>query len=75
MPLNLGDWRLVTLESGAEHVHAGGGYNERREECRAACEALGIASLRDAEDFEGLPRAARTAACATSSARTRAWTR
>jgi galactokinase len=55
VPLNLGDWTLVTLESGAEHVHAGSGYNERRAECRAACEALGIKSLRDAEDFEGLP--------------------
>jgi galactokinase len=55
VPLNLGDWTLVTLESGAEHEHAGGGYNERRAECRAACEALGIESLRDAEEFEGLP--------------------
>ena len=55
IPLNLGDWTLVTLASGAEHEHAGGGYNERRAECRAACEALGIESLRDAEDFERLP--------------------
>jgi galactokinase len=55
VPLNLGDWTLVTLDSGAEHEHAGGGYNERRAECRAACEALGIDSLRDAEEFEGLP--------------------
>jgi galactokinase len=55
VPLDLGDWQLVTLESGAEHEHAGGGYNERRAECRAACEALGIESLRDADDFEGLP--------------------
>jgi galactokinase len=29
-------------------VHAGSGYNDRRAECRAAAEALGIASLRDA---------------------------
>ena len=42
VPLDLGDWRLVTLESGAEHSHAESGYNERRAECRAACEALGI---------------------------------
>jgi galactokinase len=52
VPLNLGDWTLVTLESGAEHEHAGGGYNERREECRAACEALGIESLRDAREAD-----------------------
>jgi galactokinase len=57
VPLELGDWRLVTLDSGAEHVHAGSGYNERRAECDAACEALGITSLRDAheEDIERLP--------------------
>ena len=48
VPLDLGDWQLVTLDSGASHEHAAGGYNERRAECRAACEALGVASLRDA---------------------------
>jgi len=48
VPLDLGDWRLVTVDSGATHTHAGSGYNERRAECRAACEALGIGSLRDA---------------------------
>ena len=55
VPLELGDWRLVTLDSGASHEHAGGGYNERRAECAAACEALGVASLRDATSAEGLP--------------------
>ena len=49
VPLDLGDWRLVTLDSGAEHVHAAGGYNERRAECRAACEALGIEQLSEAD--------------------------
>ncbi len=34
---------------------AGSGYNERREECREACRALGIDSLRDATSAEGLP--------------------
>ena len=52
-PLDLGDWQLVTVDSGATHTHAGSGYNERRAECRAACEALGIDSLRDAT-LEGL---------------------
>ena len=57
MPLELGDWRLVTLESGAEHEHAQGGYNERRAECRAACEALGVEHLSaaDPEAAERLP--------------------
>ena len=49
VPLELGDWRLVTLESGAEHRHADGGYNERRRECRAACAALGIDDLSAAD--------------------------
>jgi galactokinase len=55
VPLALGEWRLVTLDSGAAHEHAGGGYNERRAECAAACEALGIASLREAASAAGLP--------------------
>jgi len=55
VPLELGDWRLVTLDSGASHEHAGGGYNERRAECAAACEALGIESLREATSADGLP--------------------
>jgi galactokinase len=46
--LELGGWRLVTLDSGVEHAHAGSGYNDRRRECREACERLGVASLRDA---------------------------
>ena len=56
VPLDLGDWRLVTVDSGATHTHAGSGYNERREECEAASEALGIATLRDAteQDLEKL---------------------
>ena len=55
VPLNLGDWRLVTVESGASHSLAASGYNERRAECEAACAALGIASLRDATEAD-LPR-------------------
>jgi galactokinase len=53
-PLELGDWQLVTLDSGATHSIAASGYNERRAECRAACEALGIDSLRDATDLSAL---------------------
>jgi galactokinase len=55
--LDLGAWRLVTVDSGVEHAHAGSGYNDRRRECREACAALGIGSLRDArvEDAADLP--------------------
>jgi galactokinase len=57
VPLELGDWRLVTVDSGVEHAHAGSGYNDRRRECREACALLGIESLRDArvEDATDLP--------------------
>ncbi|MEA2311952.1 MAG: galactokinase [Solirubrobacteraceae bacterium] len=59
--LELGDWRLVTLDSGATHEHAAGGYNERRAECRAACEALGVETLSEAraDGLGGLPPALR----------------
>ena len=33
-PLDLGDWQLITLDSGAEHSIAASGYNQRRAECR-----------------------------------------
>ncbi|MFZ0044040.1 MAG: galactokinase family protein [Solirubrobacteraceae bacterium] len=64
--LDLGDYSLVTVDSGQRHANAargsdggedGSGYNQRRRECREACERLGIASLRDAtlEMAAGLP--------------------
>jgi len=55
--LSLGDFELVTLDSGEEHTHAGSGYNERRAECAEAAERLGVDSLREAElsDVERLP--------------------
>jgi galactokinase len=57
VPLRLGDWRLVTVDSHERHSLAASGYNERRAECEHACRLLGIASLRDArlEDLERLP--------------------
>ena len=72
--LHLGEFALVTLDSGESHTHAGSGYNERRAECAAACEHLGIASLREAtlEQTEGLPDAAAPRARATSSPTTSA---
>jgi galactokinase len=55
--LELGEFTLITLDSGERHTHAGSGYNERRSECQRACEELGIDSLREArlEDAERLP--------------------
>jgi galactokinase len=57
VPLELGDWQLVTLDSGAQHSHAASGYNERRAECRAAAAALGVehVSAADPEAAERLP--------------------
>jgi galactokinase len=46
--LRLGDFTLVTLDSGEKHTHAGSGYNQRRNECAEACSQLGVTSLRDA---------------------------
>ena len=60
VPLDLGEWALVTLDSGAAHSHAGSGYNERRRETRAACEALGVATLREAQGGDELPEPLRS---------------
>jgi galactokinase len=55
--LELGDFTLVTLDSGERHANARdpcgepdaeAGYNQRRRECARACELLEIESLRDA---------------------------
>ena len=54
VPLALEGHVLATLDSGASHNHSESGYNERRAECRAACERLGVDSLRDAPSAEGL---------------------
>jgi len=48
VPLELGGWRLVVLDSGERHAHASSGYNERRAECAQACDLLGVKSLRQA---------------------------
>jgi galactokinase len=57
VPLDLRDWTLCVLDSGARHEHAHGGYNRRREECRSACALLGIDALREAapRDVARLP--------------------
>jgi len=48
VPLRLDGWRFVLVDTGERHTNASSGYNERRAECRRACELMGIDSLRDA---------------------------
>jgi galactokinase len=48
VPLRLGGWRFVVVDSGERHANASSGYNERRAECEHACKLLGVESLRDA---------------------------
>jgi galactokinase len=38
---------LIVIDSGLAHRHAGGAYAQRRSECAAAAEALGVPQLRD----------------------------
>jgi galactokinase len=57
VPLRIGDWRLVAVQSGEPHSLAESGYNERRSECERARELLELESLRDArpDSIAGLP--------------------
>ena len=75
VPLLLGDWTLVVLDSGERHQLASSGYNQRRAECARACQLLGVPSLRDAEadvgTLEHCPSRCVAARC-TSSPRTSA---
>jgi galactokinase len=41
---------LVVIDSGVRHSHVTGEYRTRREECRRAAAALGVASLRDVDE-------------------------
>jgi galactokinase len=63
--LQLGDWRLVLLDSGQRHELASSGYDERRAECAKACELMGVESLRQAgdEQVSRLPEPLRRRAC------------
>jgi len=51
LPLDRMD--LVVIHSGVSHRNVGGGYNQRRAECEAACRELGISSLRELEEDPG----------------------
>ena len=68
--LELDGYRLVTLDSGERHAHAGSddetaeGYNQRRAECVRAAQALGVPSLREAtlDAVQALPEPLRSRA-------------
>ncbi len=64
VPLRLGGWRFVVVDSGERHANASSGYNERRAQCERACELLGVETLRDASAtaVAGLPRPLRARA-------------
>jgi galactokinase len=51
LPAGLG---LVVIDSGIHHSHAGGEYRTRKAECEAACAALGVRTLREAEAIAGV---------------------
>jgi galactokinase len=57
VPLHLEGWRLVVLDSGERRAHASSAYNQRRLECKRACELLGVSSLREgrSDDLAALP--------------------
>nr|WP_280461724.1 galactokinase [Nocardia carnea] len=46
--------RLLVIDTGQAHEHAGGGYATRRAECAEAAAALGVGSLRDIGGVEQL---------------------
>ena len=46
---------LLVVDTRASHSHSSGGYGSRREECEAAARALGLTSLREADE-DDLPR-------------------
>ena len=78
VPLDLRRLAAGDARLGRQHEHAAGGYNERRAECRAdlrARSAIEHLSRADPDAAGALPDAARTAARATCSPRTRASTR
>ena len=48
IPFSSSQTTVLIANSKVQHQHTGGEYAERREQCKAACQALGVASLRDA---------------------------
>ena len=62
VPLRLGDWRLVVLDSGERHAHASSGYNDPPRGMRARVRAAGNRARCAKPTQRELARAARAAA-------------
>jgi galactokinase len=45
---------LLVIDSGVTHDHADGGYGDRRRECEAAAQRLGVPLLREVDDVAAL---------------------
>ncbi|MDA0637636.1 galactokinase [Nonomuraea sp. MCN248] len=43
--------RVLIIDTGVHHEHAGGGYAKRRAECESAARTLGVPALRDVTDL------------------------
>ena len=76
VPLDLGDWRLATVDSGETHSLATNGYNQRRSECDEAAWRLDVAQAqrgdgRAGRDAPGSPAAPRRARALRERARRR----
>lgn len=50
LPLDLIEFKVIN--SGISHRNVGGGYNQRRSECEAACAVLGVETLRELPSAE-----------------------
>ena len=46
--------QLLVVDTRTSHTHADGGYGDRRRECEAAAERLGVPALRDVPDVAAL---------------------
>ncbi|MEO3787824.1 galactokinase [Actinocorallia sp. B10E7] len=53
VPLNLGDHRVLVIDTGVRHSLDDGRYAERRAECEEAARLLGVPALRDVKDLAG----------------------
>ncbi|GAA0959435.1 galactokinase [Actinocorallia libanotica] len=51
IPLNLGDHRVLIVDTGVRHALEDGRYADRRAECEEAARQLGVPALRDVKDL------------------------